>query len=59
MSYLDKYKGCKGCPVHAYCGTMISSRRLCNSDTSDNKQKVKQQKKLKHNETRHYISSWW
>lgn len=31
MRYLDKYKNCEKCPVHQYCGTMISSTRLCNS----------------------------
>lgn len=31
MKYLDKYPHCNGCPVYKYCGTMISSVRLCNS----------------------------
>ena len=31
MRYIDKYPGCKGCPVIKYCGTMISCMRLCNS----------------------------
>jgi len=31
MKFLDKYPECKGCPVHKYCGTMVSSIRLCNS----------------------------
>ena len=31
MKYLDKYPDCKGCPVVLYCGTMVSSIRLCNS----------------------------
>ena len=31
MKYLDKYPECSGCPVVNYCGTMISSSRLCNS----------------------------
>ena len=31
MKYLDKYPECKGCPVTEYCGTMVSSLRLCNS----------------------------
>lgn len=31
MSYLDKYPCCIGCPVGKYCGTMVSSIRLCNS----------------------------
>lgn len=31
MSYLDKYPNCVGCPVDEYCGTAISSTRLCHS----------------------------
>ena len=31
MKYLDIYPECKGCPVAQYCGTMISSTRLCHS----------------------------
>lgn len=31
MKYIDVYKGCIGCPVSKYCGTMISSIRLCYS----------------------------
>ncbi len=31
MRYLDKYPACKGCPVSSYCGTMVSSIRLCKS----------------------------
>lgn len=31
MRYLDKYPHCTGCPVIKYCGTMVSSSRLCNS----------------------------
>ena len=31
MKYIDKYPNCKGCPVYDFCGTMISSIRLCNS----------------------------
>ena len=31
MSYLDKYPDCAGCPVSKYCGTMVSSIRLCHS----------------------------
>ena len=31
MTYLDKYPSCIGCPVSKYCGTMVSSIRLCNS----------------------------
>lgn len=31
MRYIDKYPGCRGCPVYKYCGLMIGSIRLCNS----------------------------
>ena len=31
MRYIDKYPGCRGCPVIKYCGTMVGSIRLCNS----------------------------
>ena len=31
MAYLDKYPNCSGCPVSEYCGTAVSSIRLCNS----------------------------
>ena len=31
MSYLDHYPCCIGCPVEKYCGTMVSSVRLCHS----------------------------
>lgn len=31
MRYIDKYPSCIGCPVAKYCGTAISSIRLCNS----------------------------
>ena len=31
MTYLDKYPNCNGCPVEKYCGTMVSSIRLCHS----------------------------
>ena len=31
MTFLDKYKDCRICPVRKYCGTMVSSIRLCNS----------------------------
>ena len=31
MSYLDKYPNCIGCPVTKYCGTMVSSIKLCHS----------------------------
>ena len=36
MTYLEKYKDCKGCPVKKYCGTMIGSIRLCNSYNEEN-----------------------
>ena len=32
MSYLGKYPHCIGCPVEKYCGTMVSSTRLCHSN---------------------------
>lgn len=31
MTYLDKYPNCIGCPVEKYCGTMVSSIKLCHS----------------------------
>ena len=31
MRYIDKYKHCIGCPVSKYCGTMVSTIKLCNS----------------------------
>lgn len=31
MTYLDKYPNCIGCPVSKYCGTAVSSIRLCHS----------------------------
>lgn len=31
MRYIDVYPHCVKCPVHKYCGTAISSIRLCNS----------------------------
>ena len=31
MSYLDHYPNCLGCPVSKYCGTAVSSIRLCHS----------------------------
>ena len=31
MTYLDKYPHCNGCPVEKYCGTMVSSIKLCHS----------------------------
>ena len=29
--FLDVYPHCIDCPVHEYCGTVVSSYRLCNS----------------------------
>lgn len=37
MRYLDKYPECRGCPVKKYCGTVVSSIRLCNSYELNNK----------------------
>ena len=31
MRYLDHYPNCIGCPVSKWCGTAISSIRICNS----------------------------
>ena len=31
MKYIDVYKNCIGCPVEKYCGTAVSSIRLCHS----------------------------
>ena len=31
MTYLDVYEDCAGCPVSKYCGTCISSIKLCKS----------------------------
>ena len=31
MTYLEKYPNCMGCPVEKYCGTAVSSIRLCHS----------------------------
>ena len=31
MTFLDKYPSCIGCPVSKWCGTAVSSIRLCNS----------------------------
>lgn len=39
MRYIDKYPGCKGCPVEQYCGTMVSSIRLCESYQKPEEQK--------------------
>ena len=44
MRYLDKYPDCIGCPVEKYCGTMVSSIRLCNSykiNNNENNNKYK------------------
>lgn len=30
MTYYDKYH-CINCPVYKYCGTMVSTMRLCHS----------------------------
>ena len=37
MKYLDIYPECKGCPVALYCGTAVSSSKLCNSYDLNNK----------------------
>lgn len=31
MTYLDIYEDCAGCPVSKYCGTIVSSIKLCKS----------------------------
>lgn len=31
MTYLDKYPNCNGCSVEKYCGTAVSSIKLCHS----------------------------
>ena len=31
MSYFDEYPGCINCPVSQYCGTVVSSVKLCHS----------------------------
>lgn len=31
MTYLEKYPNCDGCPVYKWCGTAVSSIRLCHS----------------------------
>lgn len=31
MNYLSKYPNCIGCPMLKYCGTVVSSTKLCNS----------------------------
>jgi len=41
MTYLDKYPHCLGCPVHKYCGTVVSSIRLCNSYEQNTKKDEK------------------
>ncbi len=35
MTYLEKYPNCIGCPVEKYCGTVVSSIRLCHSYNDD------------------------
>lgn len=35
MTYLDKYPNCNGCPVEKYCGTAVSSIKLCHSYNDD------------------------
>ena len=35
MTYLDKYPSCIGCPVYKYCGTAVSSVKLCHSYKED------------------------
>ncbi len=35
MTYLDKYPNCINCPVEKYCGTVVSSIRLCHSYNDD------------------------
>lgn len=35
MKYLDKYPDCIGCPVSKYCGTVVSSIRICNNYTEE------------------------
>ena len=41
MTYLEKYPNCIGCPVEKYCGTAVSSIRLCHSykDSAAEKEK--------------------
>lgn len=36
MTFLDKYPKCIGCPVSKWCGTAVSSIKLCHS-YKDNK----------------------
>lgn len=31
MTYLDHYPNCIGCPVSEWCGTAVSSLKLCYS----------------------------
>ena len=35
MTYLDKYPNCLHCPVSRWCGTAVSSIRLCHSYNDD------------------------
>ena len=46
MKYIDKYKNCHECPVEDYCGTMVSSIRLCNSYENEEEQKDIEQEVL-------------
>ena len=43
MRYIDVYKNCRGCPVYKYCGTMVSSIRLCNSYNPEDEQNIQGQ----------------
>ena len=49
MTYLEKYPDCKGCPVHEYCGTVISSIRLCHSydDNADRDKPLPDEESIK------------
>ena len=40
MSYLDKYPNCINCPVTKYCGTMVSSIKLCHSCDEPSKEET-------------------
>jgi hypothetical protein len=35
MTYLDKYPNCIGCPVSKWCGTAVSTTKLCHSLNDD------------------------
>ena len=43
MTYLDKYPHCVGCPVYKYCGTVVSSVKLCHSYEENNKPNSKEE----------------